>query len=685
MFENLINLFTKKKDQPYKFPGISTNYEKNNFIQSEYNRAVDYYREDLNRQDESWKLYSGLDDGQYPKEVVAQMKREGRSPFTGNVIRSKIDGLAGSIIKNFFDISFEPINGELTPLTRYLKELMFIDKELMDWNASYRQLVMDGLIHQGVEELYIDFRYNPLGNIGFRSILPGHILLDPDWISNNAWDLKRAWKTAYLTANQIKEIYGTKSEEIDIYIKMKEGEPSDFENGNLEDGVRRKDLDTKYGDKYRVIEYHHIEKEKKKVEIDIESGLVIPEGNEEFKQEWAIVNGVNLDGPKITREESFDVYYVTSICPDISINLVLEDKKSPMQIGRLPFFPWSSARINGRNSGIPDLLKSIQQTYNFRESMIDYMIKSSAAGGKLIDPSVVDNDMNKLDNLVSGFNKPTFIGITSPGALASGRQYIQELPRSTVDYGIVNELTRMLDMFDVISKQSATLDGQSSGSEDSGIFFARRQLQSEIAQTLLFKSLEQIWNEKGEAYLLVAKQLYSGVYREFYIFGSGEKIELNKPIITPSGEIIENDISELPRMKVIISQSPEGVTTRQVDRAVNTELLRVIPPENPINRALAVKNVMKTLDNAMVEKQEYEEAANLEAEVAKERVITEIFQLKAAQMQLQQQLMMAQQPQIPGLPDAQGGGQEQGEQPQPEGNPNATMTGNDVNAATPQV
>lgn len=682
MFENILNYFKKKENKPYVFPGIEDNNGKTSLILEEYENAVNFYQEDLFRMESSWGLYSGLNDSQYDKAISAKMKSEGRNPFQGNIIRSKVDGLAGSIIKNFFDISFEPINGDNTDLTRYIKELMLLDKELLDWNASYRDMVVDGLIHLGVEELYIDTRYNPLGNVGFRRILPGKILLDPDWLTNNAWDLKRAWKTAYLTPKQIKEIYKTKAEEIDIYINMLKGNSSRFDNGDEENPVPYSENNTSYADKHRVIEFHHIEKETKEVEIDIETGLVIPEGPEEYKKEWAILNGVDLAGEKIKREEDCDVYFITTICPSISPNLVLEDKRSIIQIGRLPFFPWSSARINGKNSGVPDLLKSIQQTYNHRESMLDYMISSSARGGMLIDPAVVDNDNEKMRKLIEGFNSPAYRGFTANGALASGRQYIQELPKSTIDYGIVNELTRMLEMFDVVSKQSSTMDGQSSGSEDSGIFFARRQLQSEIAQTLLVKSLEQLWNEKGEAYLLVAKSLYSGVYREFYILGTNEKIELNKPIVTPSGEVITNDISQLPRTKVIISQSPEGVTTRNVDRAVNTEILRVLPPENGVSRALATNNIMKSLDNAKLERQKYIEASELEYELAKERVTTEILNLKATQMQIQQQLQASMQPQIPSIPQAPQQGQEQ--PPQGQGNPMASMQGNNAAAAMMQ-
>lgn len=677
LFKGLLPFKDNKSKNLESVPGVK-GAEKVNYILGEYNAALDFNYEALERTSESFNLYSGINESQYPDEIKAKMAEENRNPFQANFIRSKVNGLAGSIIKNFFDISYEPINGEHTDLTRYVKNLMLSDKEKLDWNSVYKDTVIDGLIHLGIEEMYISFRYSPLGNIGFRRILPGHVLLDPNWLSNNAWDLRRIWKSAFLTPREIKEIYKTKAEEVDNYIKTKLGIPSKFDNGDDTKGYPHYGMNEIYGDKFRVIEFHHLEKEKRKVEVVVSDGTVVPEGPNEFKREWAIANGIDLSDGVMSREEDFDCYYVTTICPTLSRYLVLEDKKALIQIGRLPFFPWSCARINGINSGIPDLLKSIQRTYNYRESMMDYMISSSANGAAMIDPDVVDGDENRMRLIAENWNKPNFKMFTRSGALASGREFIKEFPKTQVDYGVVNEINRMIDMADMVSQQPAAMDARSEGSEESGILYARKQLQAEVTQTILLKGLEQHHNEKGEAYFLLAQKLYSGVYREFYFSETGEKIEINKPIITPSGEHIENDISTLPRMKVIVSQSPEGITNRAVDRAVNTEILRMIPPELAMSRSLAVKNIMNTLDISRNEKQRYEESADIEYMLSKERAITELMRLKTTQLQMQAQLGQLGQPQIPNM------NQIEQQQKQPQGNPGAEINGANAQMAVNQ-
>jgi len=688
MINKLLPFFAKKEAvDSGKFFGTSEKGSKVDFILSEFTRAMEHETGNIDRMEDSWKMYSGLDDGQWPDDIKAKMKKEKRNPFQANFIRQKVDGLAGALIKNSFDINFEPVDTDHSDQVKFIKELMYVEKELMDWNVSYRDLIVDGLIQLGVEEMFISDRYSPFGNIGFKRILPGHIILDPDWLTNNTWELRRAWKTAYLRARDIKNIYDVKGDEIEAALAIRKGIPDEFDNGSPTAGFPHKDMSETYGEKYRVIEYHHMEKEKKTIEIIVANGIVVPEGPDDFKREWAILNKVDLSEGVMKRTVEVDTYYITTICPSLSKYLVLEDRKARIQIGRLPFFPWSVARINGRNSGIPELLKSIQITYNKRESMLDHIIATSANGAAAIDPNLVDGDENMMRAVQENWNIPGYKFWTTPGALASGREFVKEMPRSTVDWGVTNQLTRMVDLFDRISKQPAAMDGRSEGSEETGILYARKSIQAEITIAMIHKSLEQHWNDKGEAYVVVAKQLHSGVYREFNMPGKdGESISINKPTITPSGEIIENDIANLPRMKIIVSQSPDSVTQRSIDRAINVEVLRVIGPENPLSRSRAVKNVIKTLDGSNAERKQAEEDAEFEHMINVERAKTEMMSLKFNQAQLQMQLQQLMQPQMPNMdqiPPQQGEGgeeqpQEQGEPPRGPGNPEQTVGGQDA-------
>lgn len=670
---NLVKRFAgddNKRSDKNSIPFVTSASSKVTLIEDEFDKALEQrYPERLN-EEADWRLYTGFQYGQWDADALAILKEQNRNPFQCNLVRGKVDGLQGSVIKSWFDISFESIDPRYDDLTKVLKQMLLSDKELMDWEASYLELVKHGLIYQGLEELYVSDRYSPLGNLGFRTILPGHYILDPNWVTNDSRDLKRLWRTSYMTVTDISQKYNIKEADIMAMVRLEAAVSSDYESGDTSKGLLRFEQDTEYGDLYRVIEYHHMEKEKSKVRININDGSIIPETDEEFLQQWAELNGVDLDNDVIEREVYENVYYVTTICPQISKTKTLQDKKGYLQIGRLPFFHWSAFRNNGVNSGVPELLRSLQQTYNKRESQVDFMISASANGAAFIDPEIVDNDPVRMERAIKNWSNPAYRDWSAPGRLASGRQYVQELPKTQMDYGIVNELNRMVDMTDMVSKHSAASDARTESSDESGILFARKQLQSEINQAALLKSLEFYWNQKGEAYLMAAKQVYGGVYREFIIPSEGRVVEVNKPIITPEGEMTINDITLLDRAKVVVDKSPLSTTMRAVERSINTELLRVIGPDNPITRAEAVKNIMKTLEGTSAERARREEHAMIELELAKQRALTDIMNSKFTQMQIQtgmQQMMM---PQMAGM-IAQGGEQQQA--PQPAGNPAADL------------
>lgn len=689
-FIKSINPFSKNgkitKETKTSIPGLTERGAKIDWIEQEFNAALDFTKEDIDRAANSWKLYSGLNDGQWDSEVVSKLRSEGRNPFQANFVRSKVNGLAGSLVKNFFDIGFEVLEDGQIEGVRALKKIMYSDKELLDWNFHYQLLVVGGLVQRGVLEMYVDTKYSPLGNIGLRYVQPEHLILDPLWISDCSNDLRRAWKVGYFTPDELKKKWKHKTEEIENAILMNRYSSTDFDLGDINnDGFAHKDLNERYGDTYRVIEYHHIETEEQTVRLAVSDGSALPNKDEDL-QEFAIINGIDLSQGIIENKVQSQVYYVTTICPELSGDMLLEDRQGILQIGRLPFFPWSSSRINGKDSGIPELLKSVQQTYNKRESMLDHMFATSANGALLIDPDIVDGDEARMEKLQRNWNNPSYKDWAAPGSIASGRNFFATLPNSKIDFAVISEINRMIDTSDRISGQPAASDGRVESSDESGILFARKQLQAEITQALLFKSLEHFWNEVGEGYFYAAKRLYEGVYRSFVTPSTGETIEVNKPIQTDVGEVKLNDISAISRAKVIVTQSPEGISQKAVDRATNIEFLRVIGPENPLARATAIHNVMKTLTHSTVEKAEFEKAAQIEKELIMQRTVTELMDLQTKQVQMQMMLRQMQQPQAPMGPEGAPMGPEDMQQPQekpsaPAGNPMATMQGSNAQIA----
>jgi hypothetical protein len=628
------------------------------WIRNEFDRYVDYFAESRTREDSNWRMFSGYDYGQWDEEAVGKLQEEGRHVPQYNFIRNKIQGLAGSIVRNWFDIDFVPTNGKYDDLTLILKEMLYSDKEELDWNASYLQAVIDGLVFRGVEEMIISDRYNPLGNIGFERVLPGHILFDPNWVTNSGWDIRRAFKATYMTPEEIKQKYKTKSEMIDSRIQMMAMTGSTFDLGDDDHGYPQQQLNTLYGNKYRVIEYHHLEQETVTRELAVADGVEIPDGPEEYKRQWVIANQIDMSDGVIEIKRDVNTYYVTSTCPELEIAEMLEDSKSIIQIGRLPFFVWSAGRINGVDGGIVDLVADLQQTINKRESLIDHMITVNANGGHGVDPDMFDNDESQIQDYIKNSNNPAYRWKTAAGFTAGGRTGFVVPPRSPFPSDIINEINRMWDMGDRISGQPASADGRSESSHETGILFQRKQMQAEISNAYMAKGLEQYWNEKGEAYMLLAKDLYSGVYREFTLYGKipnqdGKSqnegtIAINVGVETQDGTKIVNDISTLPRHKVIVSMSPEGTSLRQAKLAINAELLQYTPPEFPGMKALIIQNILKSMDGVSeADRKEMEAVHALELTNAIEMIKTNTMNSKFQQMQISGNMQQMQNPQPP--------------------------------------
>jgi len=491
--------------------------------------------------------------------------------------------------------------------------------------------------------------------------MPGHILFSPDWKSDSGWDCNEAIKVAYFNAEQIKDKFDVNSDEVDIQIELNKRNGPYFNSTDFDDAnIPQHDLNDRYGMLYKVIEYHHLEQDKKKVEFLYSSDgrlVEVPDAySDEEKQEWAMFNELDIETVQ-EHEIKYKKYKKTIVIPNLFIDKPVEDKDAYIQIGRLPFFHASVGRVNGKDCGKVDDYKDVQKTINKRESLIDHIIANSAAGATAIDPEIVGNDYQAMENIKTNWNNPTFKFFTRSGELASGRKHFEELPRAQYQAHVSEELNRMYDLSDRITEVPPVIDGRSEGSEDrSGIVIARKAQNAEIGMTMIFKTLERHLNEKGEAYMALAKNLYGQVFREFKVAGENKSVSINEQVETEEGNTkVINDITKLPRHKVIISQATQGTTYREVQRSINAELLKYIPAQNPISRSLAVGNVMRNLDNSTEERKKYEVAADLEEQLAFESVQTQIAGFKAQRSQLENP-----QPQ-PGAEGEQAQGQEQPE------------------------
>jgi hypothetical protein len=623
-------------------------------IEAEFNRVLEIAAHDRKRLQENWNMYCGLDLGQYQEADKSQAAQEGRDLDTFNLCQSKVHALHGSIMKNEADADFIPVEGKVSPLTLTLKQMYLCDKDMMDWHTSYNSLVRGGLVGDATEEMFIDKRYHPLGNIAFRCHLPGYVIFDPRWKTESVKDCEMAWVVVYLTASQIADMWPTKAHLVarDIEAVNAIGEWYDDLNNTGITPIFELDQTNAGRNLYRVIRKLQMVTEEVVVEYDEMTGIDLPAGGD-YAAKLAFLNKNNpaWDPSRIKqRTERRRMCWQTVVCRAIDNKDPMEKKPCEIQIGRLPLFRWSAFSANGMWWGTVDILKDIQRKVNYREALTTNIIETSAIGSRFADPMIFGDDAGKIKDFEENSNVPGKTFWTAPGALQRNLEP-RPVRKSESLQEVRDQLLRMWDYADRISMAPAAYDARSERSGESGYLYAQKQRAAEQQAYTLFAGLERHLHEKAEAYMLQAKIQYTigGIERRFAINSGKETLTINKryPEIDP--DKIDNDFSKLPRHKVVISESPDSVTNRLVVRTVSNEALKSIPPENIGTRAILVSSLVMSLDQFNEgDKDRLREMRNLEELQAKATLICNIKKLELMTKQFEMQLSGQAPPPPPG-------------------------------------
>jgi len=635
--------------QPITYPDLlirrqqvisGTDEEKVRWIYSLYNKYHDFWRTDRERMIRNMRLFWGADYAQWPQYIVDRLRAEGRQAPTYNIVSDKVESMASMILKNDFDMKFEPMTGEIDSLTLEAQDIMYSDKELMDWDASKVDFLVKGITHVGCERMIVSDRYNPMGNVGYVSEDPFMLLRDPSWKSTDGRDLKSLFKFGYYDPDEIIDHYPNKSEEIKQHQEKILKEGPEF---GPQDIYLNPYVDTRWGSKWLVIEWHHIREEERWWEYDLRNGTPFPETDVQGKQRYVEKNGLGDD--EITWiKQKLNRYYVTSIIPALGYQFLLEDRLHEIQVDRLPFFFWGITRFNGQYRGLGDLLYDPQININKNEMDMADIRSRAARGSFFIDPEIVDGDPEKMQEIELNWNSAAARIWTEHGKLAEGKKYLLEIPTSHIPSDLVQNTDRMLFMADRLSKVQAAQQGRAESGQESGRLFQSKYEAGIISMGIINKTLMRHENDKAEAYLTQIKSTYAGPERQFARAGGGQPININQRMILETGEVgIRNNISRLPRHKIIITQSPKGIDVRTNKRIVNAELMKQ-SIDKPLISLVFFGNVYETIEASDDEKEEFKKALELEKSVAALRLANEatVLQVTMVQAQLQYQKMTGQ-------------------------------------------
>jgi hypothetical protein len=352
---------------------------------------------------------------------------------------------------------------------------------------------------------------------------------------------------------------------------------------------------TTIGSNFMILQYDYLEPTKAMREVDISTGIELPQTEDaQYKARWCEINKVNID---YVREITYkkNVLRVVTTIPAL-MSKPVQDKRHEIQIERLVYFPWAPERINGDTRSVVDTIKSLQDSCNRRENMLNNILESSANGGAAVDPAIVDNDPEMKKLIQENWSNPRFKFWTTAGALVSGKNYFAQIPKTVPPNEIFAQINHLWEEIDRVIPVNAAADGRTQSNSESGILFSMKQNAIETAQTTLVRGIMASLTEMGEAYFRAAKSYYSNVERTF-LKPDGSTFKINEIIPLPSGDVgMKNDVSGLQNLKTLVKMGPDSPNTRFTRRLTALDVLKLIPPNYATLQVEVISELMDTLD-----------------------------------------------------------------------------------------
>ncbi len=658
-------------------------------------KTTDYY--DRRRALTNLSLYAPTSDWEvWPSHLAEDLRNMDLPPNHYNFIQMYVDGAAGNFVVNkvdpqFIDRSDDSI--DFSETLDYLKEIYYSDKNFMNYKASHREAILNGCIYRGVEEIKtVRTPQEPMGRVGFESLSPTAVIFDTYNLTDNvAKGSNEAWKRFYLTPSQMVKYFP----QMEDGIKQRLESMKHHEEGNFsQDTTVKFPESSNWGSKYEVVEHYYKKDTTIKKAVDTKTGTILPGTGFDFgsqedyisKLNWAKTNGISLHPENITTISiPHEELWVRTFCYDMALQL--EERPDERQLEsetggvRLPFFTWSYITKSGKSIGLADLGKVMQDDLNKREAnKTKVMTKTPFNGKPWVHPLAFGEDEDNKKKFVDEYNDPTKPFVFDSDAPPNMNLFGIAQP-ANINPAIFQDETFKMGLMDRILRLPPAMQGMPGKSAESGILHSRKVIEGNIMQKMPSESLEDYQKEKFKAWLQMAVKLYGGNskdekvanYNRTFHKKTGEKIVVNKfKGFDEDGEhIVENSLSELRAVDVIISQSKDNDYMKQQRREVDIAYLQAMQP-SPTNmgqRAVIEADLAKNLDGVTPEElEQIKEMANLSIEIAKKQMLAKSAELDTQIQQLQQ---MAQQP-MPGA----GGNIPQGQQLAPNQAGQQPMPGN---------
>lgn len=525
------------------------------YLDQLYRMYVERGQKDYSRMQENFKFFSALDFGQWTPTAVQQHVQERRPITTFNFIKGKVEHLAGSFLQDPYDTAFESAEGGPRDDALMMQSLFMADKEIGGWDFEKAKFIRDGLIHMGVMEMTVNYEDNPLGHIDLNHSNPFSWRFDPNWVTDDVNDCKYVIKTRWMDAEEIRYFYPKKVEQIESAIELFNG-ISNTNSGDAEiDKVadRSAEYYDTYHHRYKVIQVMQIRREATRQLFDTEKQVMLP-----------LMDKVNTTMMKVLKAGTVkevinrnDVCWVKTICPALSLNILLSDGPHPLMCKKYPLFVWSSTNLHGERQGYVDILKDPQMTYNKREATYTHAQTTASNGALLVESNFFEK--GERERFILEKSIPGSVFIVKDGTIQSGRVGISQVPREKMPTDMVESADRARETMNSLTPTPPSVTGGEGKSGESAELFKEKKETALTALVFPNLTLQKVDHEIGAFYFDAAKFKYAGVPREIKNPKTKEVVAIN--LRTPEG--IANDISKVKRANVVVSQSKAGYSVRR--------------------------------------------------------------------------------------------------------------------------
>lgn len=635
------------------------------WITNKYEMYEKYWRDDLDRCARNARMYWPVNYGMWPEEAVAELIARWTRPMTVPIIPDKIETLVGSIIANGLDVKYEPITGDIDTLVEVFQDMYYADKNNYNWDMSEIPALLDAMIMVGYERMVIkeNASWNdPFGGIGWENIHPVHTLISPEWKSDDINDIRDYITFDLKSVEEIKRIYPNSSQQLDDLYEREQTDGIDY-GVNYGAAPRWRTTEEKWGYRHKIIEYHYVETVSDKWEYNKKNFCWFPETGFKFnspqdiesKKQYAIKNNLGVDDIVMLKRQH-KIKYIQAICPELDQQLLLVDGRDIIQTNNCNIYPISASRYKGQFQGIVDRLYDINIAVNKSETNILDQ-QSRAIRSVFIDEAVVDGDPAKKLEFENTWSKSGGIMWGSEGITERVPNPVITFPNMRPTSDDFANLNRMYDNSDRFSKVPAAQDARSESGQESGRLFRYKIEVGMVQQKYMMKHIEEHKKQKAVAFMRQSKITYNAIPRTFSTINA-KKVSINTKYvdIATGRDVILNDISTLPEMKVLVYTSKSGLSARIDTRNEALEYVQALQAD-PNNRPITLewlKKAMMTTEMQPEEKSQMEMMFDLMLNDATLGVALSISQKQAAIKQIAMQTQqMDQQAVMGGIPQTQ--------------------------------